>query len=358
MDRRGRLRVAPSASRRLRLVLNTSETLQTPPLTQRSLRKRRLLRIAASIVAFLALVTVGGAAAYLTFLNHTVTSNVKHEALLPTPAPGESAPTKPATAKDSQNFLVIGSDSRAVSASSGRSDVIVLVHINSDRSRVDLVHFPRDLYVSVPGQGKDKINAAFAYGGAPLLVRTLQGLVNVPIDHVAIIGFEGFKAMTDAVGGVDVFAEESSTAPTGNIVKGFNHLNGDQALAFVRERHQLSEGDISRGKRQQAFIKALMLKGLSKDVLLNPINLASFADAATKNLTVDDGFSMGDMRSEALQMRNLRGGDIYFTTAPFTGFGTSPIGGSIDILDTVKIQQLADALQHDDMASYTTAKSN
>ena len=326
-------------------------------MTRGSRPKRRRLRIALAVVAVLALVIVGGASAYVMFLNHTVTSNVKHQALLPTPSVGESAPPKLAAAKDSQNFLVIGSDSRSVDASGGRSDVIVLVHINNDRSRVDLVHFPRDLYVSVPGHGKDKINAAYAYGGAPLLVRTVQDLVHIPIDHVAIIGFEGFKAMTDAVGGVDVFAEEASTAPTGNIVKGLNHLNGDQALAFVRERHQLSEGDISRGRRQEAFIKALMLKGLSKDVLLNPITFAGFADAATKNLTVDSGFSMSDMRSEALQMRNLRGGDIYFTTAPFTGFGTSPIGGSIDILDTVKIQQLSDALQHDQMASYTVTKS-
>jgi LCP family protein required for cell wall assembly len=319
--------------------------------------KRRRLRIALALVAVLALVIVGSASAYVAYLNHTVTANVKHQALLPTPSPGESAPPKLAVAKDSQNFLVIGSDSRSVDASGGRSDVIVLVHINNDRSRVDLVHFPRDLYVSVPGHGKDKNNAAYAYGGAPLLVRTVQNLVHIPIDHVAIIGFEGFKAMTDAVGGVDVFAEESSTAPTGNIVKGLNHLNGDQALAFVRERHQLSEGDISRGKRQQAFIKALMLKGLSKDVLLNPITFAGFADAATRNLTVDSGFSMSDMRSEALQMRNLRGRDIYFTTAPFTGFGTSPIGGSIDVLDTVKIQRLSDALAHDDMASYTVTSS-
>ena len=345
-------------SSKLRAVLNTFETVETSPLPQGARHKRRRLRIVLTVVAVLALVIVGGASAYLVLLNHTVTSNVKHQALLPTLAPGEPAPpTKPAEAKDSQNFLVIGSDSRSVDAGGGRSDVIVLVHINNDRSRVDLVHFPRDLYVNVPGHGKDKINAAYAYGGAPLLVRTVQDLIHTPIDHVSIIGFEGFKAMTDAVGGVDVFAEESSTSPTGNIVKGLNHLNGDQALAFVRERHQLSEGDISRGKRQQAFIKALMLKGLSKDVLLNPIRFAGFADAATRNLTVDNAFSVSDMRSEALQMRNLRGGDIYFTTAPFTGFGTSPVGGSIEILDTVKIQQLSDALQHDAMASYTTATS-
>ena len=148
----------PRASRKLRTVLNTSETVQTPPMTRGSRRKRRRLRIALAVVAVLALVLVGSAAAYVAFLNHTVTSNVKHQALLPTPAAGESAPPKLAVAKDSQNFLVIGSDSRSVDASGSRSDVIVLVHINNDRSRVDLVHFPRDLYVSVPGHGKDKIN--------------------------------------------------------------------------------------------------------------------------------------------------------------------------------------------------------
>jgi LCP family protein required for cell wall assembly len=322
-------------------------------MTPGSRPKRSRLRIAPTVAAVGVLVVVGGASAYALFLNHTVTSNVKHQALLPAPSAGGPASPRLAEAKDSQNFLVIGSDSRSGS-SRGLSDVIVLVHINNDRSRVDLVHFPRDLYVSVPGHGKDKINAAYAFGGAPLLVQTVQNLVDTPIDHVSIIGFEGFKAMTNAVGGVDVFAEESSASPTGNIVEGMNHLNGDQALAFVRERHQLSEGDISRGKRQQAFIKALMLKGLSKDVLLNPI---SFGDAATKNLTVDNGFSMGTMRSEALQMRNLRGRDIYFTTAPFTGFGTSPIGGSIEKLDTKKFQQLSQSLQRDDMASYTASNS-
>ena len=323
----------------------------------RGSRRKRRLRITLSVVAVLVLLVVGGAAAYVTFLNHTITSNVKHESLLPTPSAAEPAPTKLAEAKDAQNFLVIGSDSRSGGGSGGLSDVIVLVHINNDRSRVDLVHFPRDLYVNIPGHAKDKINAAYSLGGAPLLVRTVQNLVDTPIDHVSMIGFEGFKAMTDAVGGVDVFAEQSSTSPSGNVVKGMNHLSGDQALAFVRERKQLSEGDISRGKRQQAFIKALMLKGLSKDVLWNPMTFAGFADAATKNLTVDDAFSVSDMRSEALQMRNLRGGDIYFTTAPFTGFGTSPSGGSIEILDKAKIKQLSSALQHDDMASYTVAAS-
>jgi LCP family protein required for cell wall assembly len=316
-------------------------------------RGRRVRRALAVLLALVLLVVVGGAAAYLLFLNHTVSSNVKHESLLPTPgvdgAPG--APARKPAAGDAQNFLVIGSDARP-GESRGRSDVIVLVHIASDRKTVTLVHFPRDLYVSIPGHGKDKINAAYAYGGAPLLVSTIQDLVGVPVDHVAMTNFEGFKNMTDAVGGVNVYVEEPSSNGTYTFHKGYQEMSGPEALAFVRERKDLSEGDISRGRRQQAFIKALMLKSLSKDVLLNPVKLAQFTDAATSNLTVDQQFSVGDMRKEALSLRNLRGGDVAFITAPFTGFGTSPSGASIDLLDEQGMRALGEALQNDDMASY------
>ena len=132
--------------------------------------------------------------------------------------------------------------------------------------------------------------------------------------------------MTDAVGGVDVKVVEPSVSNGFTFTKGVTHMNGDMALAFVRERKQLSEGDISRGRRQLAFIKALMLKALSKDMLTNPIQFKDFVEAATNNLTVDQKLDVGTMRTEALAMRGLRGSDIRFITAPFTGFGTSPTG--------------------------------
>jgi LCP family protein required for cell wall assembly len=317
-------------------------------------RRRRLRRTIGIAVTLVVLLVIGAGASYLAFLNHTVTANVKHDALLPTPGVDgatDDAPTVAPAAKGAQNILIIGSDAREGLAGA-RSDVIVLVHVASDRKTVTLVHFPRDLWVSVPGHGKDKINAAFAYGGAPLLVRTLQGLVGVPIDHVALVDFEGFKNMTDAVGGVNVYAEEASNSRGYAFHKGFNQMSGAAALAFVRERKQLSLGDISRGRRQQAFIKALMLKSLSKDVLANPVTLAQFVDAGTSNLTVDNGFSVGEMRSEAFALRNLRGKDIAFVTAPFSGFGTSPGGASIDVVDEDGMATLGAALQSDAMTKY------
>lgn len=309
-------------------------------------RRRRGRRIALFAFASIILLVVALVAGYGAFLNHTVTKNIHHAALLPTPTKGQPTLTKDPAAGNAQNFLLLGTDERPGQGRQ-RSDVIMLVHVSSDRSTVHLIHFPRDLYVSIPGHGKDKINAAYAYGGVPLLVTTLEDLLDVPIDHVAVIGFEGFKRMTDAVGGVDVYAEEASNEPSGHIHQGVNHVDGAQALDFVRERHQLSEGDISRGRREQAFLKALMLKSLSKQTLGNPMTFATFVDAATKNLTVDDGFSVGDIRSEALALRNLRSSDIVFITAPFSGFGTSPVGGSIDIVDVPGMKRLSQALRTD-----------
>jgi len=315
--------------------------------------------IIVSVVLILLVLTAGTGVVYLALLNHTVTANVKHEALLPTPSAGETLPVEDPSAKDPSakdpsakgalNILLIGSDGET-SVANGRSDVIIVIHISSDRKKVYLVHFPRDMYVDVPGHGKDKINAAYAYGGPQLLVRTLRNLVDVPLDHVAVIGFEGFKAMTDAVGGVDVYAEEASTEG-GTIHVGMNHLDGEAALAFVRERHQLSKGDISRGRRQQAFIKALMLKALSKQTLTNPVRFAALVGAVARNLTVDNAFSIADIYSQALAMRDLRSEDIVFVTAPFTGFGRSPQGASIDIVDDAKMAQLSIALRTDDMSS-------
>ena len=217
-------------------------------------RTHRTRRIIVSVVLILLVLTVGTGVVYWALLNHTVTANVKHEALLPTSSAGETSPIEdpsamnpspkdPAAgaslAKGAMNILLIGSDSKT-SVANGRSDVIILMHITSDRKKVYLVHFPRDMYVDVPGHGKDKINAAFAYGGSQLLIRTLRNLVDVPIDHAAVIGFEGFAAMTDAVGGVDVYAEEASVDEVYNedrtekwyntVHVGMNHLDGQAAL--------------------------------------------------------------------------------------------------------------------------------
>jgi LCP family protein required for cell wall assembly len=322
-------------------------------LRRREKRRNRKVLLVALVLLLVPVLAVGG---YLAWLNHIVTNNVKQELLLPEGSAGSQPTDKNGDVVaqptgSGTNYLIIGNDA-GPDRVGARSDVMVLVHVPADRSDVTLIHFPRDLYVPIPGKGRNKLNAAYAFGGGPLLVTTMQNMLGVRIDHVAMLGFEGFKSMTNAVGGVDVNVAEASTGDGKVFPKGVMHMDGDTALVFVRQRHELSEGDISRGQRQLAFIKSLMLKTVSKDVLTNPLRLKDFLEAATTNLTVDQKLDVGTMRSEAFAMRGLRGSDIRFITAPFTGFGMTAQGASIDIVDEVRMADLGEAIRTDSLASY------
>ena len=137
-------------------VLESADTADTAAPTKHHVR-----RIIVSVVALVLLLMVGTGAAYLGFINHIVKTEVTHAALMPSPVAGEPVPTRDPVAGKALNILLVGSDSRTTVAN-GRSDVIVLVHVTSDRKHAYLVHFPRDLYVDVPGHGKDKINAVLS----------------------------------------------------------------------------------------------------------------------------------------------------------------------------------------------------
>ena len=245
-------------------VLDVGADDDDPAERSRRRRRNRTVLVVALVLLLVPVLVVGG---YLAWLNQIVTNNVKNELLLPDGSEAGALPTDaggnpvPLPAGKGTNYLIIGGDA-GPGRSGSRSDVMVLAHVPADHRNVTLIHFPRDLYVSIPGKGKNKLNAAYAFGGAPLLVTTMQNLLGVKIDHVAITGFENFKAMTDAVGGVDVDVEEASNSDGNQFDEGVMHMDGTQALAFVRERKQLSEGDISRGRRELAVIKAIMLKGL------------------------------------------------------------------------------------------------
>ena len=319
-------------------------------------RPVRIRRVLVSLFAILVLLTVGTGAAYQALWNHTPKINIKHAALLPPHGvaltPGETVPTRDPAANDAQNLLLIGSDSRGTVAQ-GRSDIIVLAHISDDRKQVYLVHFPRDLYVDVPGYGRDTINSAYAYGGPQLLARTLQQLVDIPIDHAGVITFDGIQGMTDGLGGIDVTVGKASSGPgLTTLRKGVNHLDGAAALGFIRARSQPGENEITRGRRQLTFIKALMVKALSKDALRNRFALAEFKAAATANLTVDNAFTTEEMRSLASALSGLGSKDIVSITAPTTGLGKSATGTQIDVVNVSRMARLSIAIRTDTMASF------
>ena len=134
----------------------------------------------------------------------------------------------------------MGSDSTvAGNAGHGRSDSLMVMHLAADRKSAYMISFPRDMYVPIPGHGKNKINAAFALGGPSLTVRTLERLLNTRMDHVAVIDYGGFINMTKELGGVTVYNKHASAYQGYKFPVGDVSLRGDQALAYVRERNNL-----------------------------------------------------------------------------------------------------------------------
>ena len=137
----------------------------------------------------------------------------------------------------------------------------MLVHVPGNGSGVYVASIMRDTWVEIPGDGSHKINAAFAYGGVPLAVLSIETLLDTRIDHVAAVDMEGFKGLTDALGGVEVdvpVAFDASQLKGHHFAAGEQSMNGEQALAFVRERKAFVDGDYQRVRDQQVFLKALL----------------------------------------------------------------------------------------------------
>ena len=248
----------------------------------------------------------------------------------------------------------MGSDSTvAGNARHGRSDSLMVMHLAADRKSAYMISFPRDMYVPIPDHGKNKINAAFALGGPSLTVRTLERLLNTRMDHVAVINYGGFINMTKELGSVTVYNKHPSAYQGYKFPVGDVSLQGDEALAYVRERKNLPCGDIDRAERQRAVLHAILAKGLAKETITNPAKFLDFVRGVSRHITVDDQLTENELRKTALSLR-LRPKDIHMLQAPISGFGTSPspTRQSIDIVDKKKLAQLAKALRNDQMDRY------
>ncbi|OKI89263.1 transcriptional regulator [Micromonospora sp. CB01531] len=266
--------------------------------------------------------------------------------------PEEGRPT--AGAKGAQNLLLLGSDSRDPEKTEGsRTDTIIVAHLPADRSSAQLISIPRDTWVSVPrsadgqhGGREAKINAAFAWGGVPLMVQTVEKFTGVRIDHVAIIDFAGFKDIIDALGGVDVNVEKSFKSihpPYRAFQAGPQQLDGEAALDYSRQRKQFADGDFARIRHQQQVIKAILDKAASGGILANPAKLNSFLKATSSSVSVDKGMSLLDMGT---QMRGVRGSNLSFLTSPTKGTGRKGTE-SVVLADTDRAKACYDAVRRD-----------
>lgn len=315
-------------------------------------RRRRIwprVLVAVAGVLVLALVAVG---TYAWRVDRGLTGGITRGIDLPGDDP--SAEPRPTAAPDTGalNYVLLGSDSRdPEDEGDGRSDSIMVVHLNEERDEAYIVSFPRDMYVEIPGHGRDKINAAYSLGGPALTVRTLEKLTDVRMDHVVLIGLEGFIGLTEDLGGVAVTNQTAFSSHGFDYPKGKVTLQGEKALWFVRERHALPEGDLDRAENQRNVIKAIVAKGLSADVLSDPTRFTAFVSNLARHVTVDNSLDDAEIRRTALSLR-LRSSDIELLQAPLSGFGTAPDGQSIDVVDTRRMAKLSEALEQDTMAAY------
>jgi LCP family protein required for cell wall assembly len=221
------------------------------------------------------------------------------------------------------NWLITGSDSRAglsraeidalhVGFDQGtlNSDSIMLLHTGSGRAV--LISIPRDSYVNIPGHGYNKINATLAYGGASLLIQTVESVTGLKIDHYMGIGFGGLVAVVNKIGGVPICLKTAiSDSYSGvHLSAGCHNLNGTQALAFVRDRHSFATQDLQRIQDQRAFISALLNKATSPGVYLNPFTALPFGSTAASSMSVDKGTSLLDLVHAASALRDPQTGTV------------------------------------------------
>jgi len=195
--------------------------------------------------------------------------------------------------RNPQISLVMGSDSRGQSATAGaRADSILLVRTDPSHHLISMLSIPRDLYVPIPGHGTNKINAAFAFGGPPLLIRTVNRLTSLKVNHVVLVDFAGFRKLIDDLGGITIVnptkivSSENFDGHGWQFGKGPIHLDGRRALAYARIRHttNAADTDISRTERQQRVLQALMHELIKPSSLLH---LPSVGRSVVKPLATD-----------------------------------------------------------------------
>jgi LCP family protein required for cell wall assembly len=300
-------------------------------------RGRRIVTYLVTLVVILAVVVVGS---YF-WLNGKLNRSV----------------TLPATTNVSSgtNWLITGADSRQglsrtaidqmhVGFDMGtlNSDSVMLLHMGSGKPI--LISIPRDSYVDIPGHGHNKLNAALGLGGPALLIQTVESVTGLQINHYMGIGFGGLVSVVNSIGGVQMCLPSSvQDSYSGvNLKAGCQNLNGDQALSFVRDRHSFATGDLQRIQDQRAFLKALLNKGMSPGVYLNPFKALPFASTAASSMSVDKGTSLLDLVQAAMALKNPESGTVPIANpAYFTSVGEAVEWNRTEAL------QLFGALQKD-----------
>ena len=285
----------------------------------------------------------------------------------------ENRPKKESSAV---NYLIVGSDTReglsreeikrlkvggTDVAAGKRSDTMLLIHISKKRDKAAIISIPRDSYALIPehnnSQGKlipaaySKINSAYNWGGAPLLIKTLENMSDLRIDHYVELNFVGFVRMVDALGGVEICTKKDINDPKSHLTlpAGTHVLDGIDSLKFVRTRVFDGLGDLGRMKRQQEFAGAMLRKATSAGVLLNPVKMVDFINSALDSVVTDEGLSQGDLLTLGKQLRNLSASNVRTLTIPLQYYNYNKNGVSAAVLwDPVLAPELFERIKNDE----------
>ena len=195
-----------------------------------------------------------------------------------------------------------------------------------------------------------KINSAFNWGGAPLLIQTIEEMTQLKIDHYVEVNFAGFASVIDSLGGIEVCTKKDIDDPKSHLVlpAGVHTLNGIEALKYVRTREFDGMGDIGRMQRQQAFMSSVLKKATSAGVLLNPITMTSFINSSLAAVTTDEGLKNSDLITLAKQMKSLATSSVRTLTVPLSDLNYYSNGVTASVLwDPVLAPELWDRLRED-----------
>ena len=239
-------------------------------------------------------------------------------------------------------YLLAGSDSRADGVLDGdttegqRTDTIMLLTVPRSGA-TSLISLPRDTYAEIPGYGANKLNAAYAFGGAPLLVETVEQLTGIGVDHYVEIGMGGVAGLVDAVGGVELCLDYVVDDQDSGLVwdePGCRVVDGDVALAFARMRKADPLGDIGRTQRQQQVIQAVTSQVADPSLVARPGEQVRLIDAGLGALEVSNGTGILDLGRMALAFRDATGEDGVRGAPPIASLDYRPGGvGSTVLLD-------------------------
>lgn len=324
----------------------SSRTRRVAPSGRRGRRRKVWRRVIGGFLALVLLIAV-----YYLGLFAYVDNAVERSDVLRLSGPEIITPERQL---DARNYLLVGADG-------GERDTTILAHLPADDSPAVVVVFPGNAYVDVPtcedadGQPTEPYSGPFSSvvgtGGAGCLVRTVQGLTGLRVNHFVRMDLVAFPDMVDAIGGVPMCLGSPVREPASglDLPAGAALIDGDETLPFLRQQTGQGQAETARIERQQQFLAALLDRSLSARTVANPVRITRFLTAAAGSLVLDPDTTLGDLKTLVELLRDLDSESVVLVTAPIADPAYTPVGSSSSyaLLDEALGRQLYQSLIED-----------